>query len=147
MPITENTPQQPVSPYGKSKLMSETAIHDLARRRPEMRIGILRYFNVIGADPRGRVGEVPRRALARYGRISAACFKAARSHAELRSLSIFGTDHQTPDGTCIRDYVHVSDLVAAHVRVLSVLGQGAQQVQTYNVGVGRGYSVREFVAA
>jgi len=75
---------------------------------------LLRYFNVIGSDPDNRVGEVPRRSLSHFGRISAACFQAAKGERE--ALHIFGTTHDTPDGTCVRDYIHVSDLVSAHVK-------------------------------
>lgn len=114
MPITELTPQRPVSPYGKSKHMSETAIKDMVATHPKMNVAILRYFNVIGSDPDNRVGEVPRRSLSHFGRISAACFQAAKGERE--ALHIFGTTHDTPDGTCVRDYIHVSDLVSAHVK-------------------------------
>lgn len=115
VPIVESTPLRPVSPYGQSKLAAESAVADVANR-PGATLGaaVLRYFNVIGADPKGRLGEAPPPALARiHGRISNACFDAAlglRPHLEL-----FGTDFPTPDGTCVRDYIHVMDLVDAHL--------------------------------
>lgn len=115
MPITEATPLRPVSPYGASKLAAETAVADVATRaQAVMGAAVLRYFNVIGADPDGRLGEAPAPALARkHGRISNACFDTAlgiRPHIEL-----YGTDFPTKDGTAIRDYIHVTDLVNAHL--------------------------------
>lgn len=115
MPITEATPLRPVSPYGASKLAAETAVADVATRaQAVMGAAVLRYFNVIGADPDGRLGEAPAPALARkHGRISNACFDTAlgiRPHIEL-----YGTDFPTKDGTAVRDYIHVTDLVNAHL--------------------------------
>lgn len=119
MPITESTPQLPVSPYGYSKLMAERAIFDFIAANAEYSAVILRYFNVIGSDPYLRLGEAPQPELARrFGRISFACFEAARGLRE--GLSIMGTDLPTPDGTCVRDYIHVSDLVRAHVMGLTL---------------------------
>lgn len=98
---------------------------------------------MIGADPLGRVGEAPRIDLAqKFGRISGACFNAAAGKQE---LMIMGTSHQTSDGTCVRDYIHVSDLVEAHVLAINAFLPG--QTRVYNVGVGKGYSVRQFVEA
>ena len=102
-----------------------------------------RYFNVIGADPAGRLGEAPRQELRHHGRITGACFDAAMGKIE--GLKIMGTDYKTPDGTCIRDYIHVSDLVDAHVAAMRHLKQG--RVNIYNVGTGKGSSVRAFVNA
>lgn len=115
MPITENTPQRPVSPYGSTKLASEQMIKDFVGANKNFGAVILRYFNVIGADPLGRIGEYPTAKVAiHHGRISGACFNAALGKTE--SLTIMGTDHDTTDGTAVRDYIHVVDLVSAHVR-------------------------------
>ena len=120
MPITESTPQIPVSPYGRSKLMAEQVIKDFtALSQNNFQAVLLRYFNVIGSDPLQRVGESPREALAqKYGRISGACFDAAIG--KRKQLTILGTDHATPDGTCVRDYIHVVDLVDAHIKGIQI---------------------------
>ncbi|KAI4368046.1 hypothetical protein MLD38_016655 [Melastoma candidum] len=142
MPITESTPQVPINPYGKAKKMAEDIIIDFSKNS-DMAIMILRYFNVIGSDPEGRLGEAPRPELREHGRISGACFDAARGI--ITGLKVKGTDYNTPDGTCIRDYIDVTDLVDAHVKAL----QKAQpkKVGIYNVGTGKGRSVNEFVEA
>ncbi|KAG5516009.1 hypothetical protein RHGRI_036901 [Rhododendron griersonianum] len=111
MPITEETPQLPINPYGKAKKMSEDIILDF-HKNSDMAIMILRYFNVIGSDPEGRLGEAPRPELREHGRISGACFDAARGITP--GLKVRGTDYKTADGTCIRDYIDVTDLVDAH---------------------------------
>eukprot|EP00045_Choanoeca_perplexa_P001506 m.20013 g.20013 ORF g.20013 m.20013 type:complete len:421 (+) comp10987_c0_seq2:65-1327(+) len=144
MPITEETPQQPVSPYGQSKLDAEHAVRSTQASTPAMSSAILRYFNVIGSDPLGRLGEAPDPVLSqKYGRISGACFDAARRQRD--SLGIFGTSHPTPDGTCVRDYIHVSDLVDAHIQVLGKLQPS--DLRIYNVGTGTGVSVRKFISS
>jgi len=147
VPITEKTPQVPTNPYGRAKLFSEYAIKDqslaLNMAGEKFAAILLRYFNVIGADPKGRVGEQPREELRSQGRISTACFDAASG--VIPHLTIFGSDFPTPDGTCVRDYIHVSDLVDAHVKALKALKDG--EVKVYNVGVGKGYSVKEFINA
>ncbi|XP_057540888.1 UDP-arabinose 4-epimerase 1-like isoform X2 [Amaranthus tricolor] len=143
MPITEETPQIPINPYGKAKKMSEDIILDLAKQNTDMSIMILRYFNVIGSDPDGRLGEAPRPELREHGRISGACFDAARGI--IPGLKVRGTDYKTPDGTCIRDYIDVTDLVDAHVKALEKAKPG--KVGIYNVGTGKGRSVKEFVEA
>lgn len=104
---------------------------------------ILRYFNVIGSDPDGRLGEAPRPELREHGRISGACFDAARGI--IPGLKVRGTDYRTPDGTCIRDYIDVTDLVDAHVKAMERAEPG--KVGIYNVGTGKGRSVKEFVEA
>lgn len=143
MPITEETPQQPTSPYGQSKLLAEQIVIDHAKAQG-MSAVILRYFNVIGSDPKGRVGESPRSAVAkRFGRISGACFAAALGHRE--SLTIMGTDFDTIDGTCVRDYIHVVDLVKAHVQAMVAILRGG--IHIYNVGLGNGFTVRQFINA
>ncbi len=137
-PVGEDHPTRPVNPYGRSKLMSEEMIRDVARASA-MRHVILRYFNVAGAEPTGRLGA----RCQRYPHlIKAACDAAL---GRLPSLSIFGADYDTPDGTCIRDYIHVEDLAAAHLDALRYLENGGES-QTLNCGYGKGYSVREVIA-
>lgn len=138
-PASEDTPPAPVSPYGRSKLMTEWMLADAAATGA-LRYGILRYFNVAGADPQGRSGQSTHAAT---HLVKAACQAALglRTH-----LDLFGTDYPTPDGTCIRDYIHVSDLVSAHGAVLDHLRSGGGSV-TFNCGYGRGFSVREVIAA
>ncbi|MBA0598533.1 hypothetical protein Gorai_008290 [Gossypium raimondii] len=134
--------QVPINPYGKAKKMAEDIILDFSKNS-DMAVMILRYFNVIGSDPEGRLGEAPRPELREHGRISGACFDAARGI--MPGLKVKGTDYNTHDGTCIRDYIDVTDLVDAHVKAL----QKAQpsKVGIYNVGTGKGRSVKEFVEA
>ncbi|KAL0405195.1 UNVERIFIED_CONTAM: UDP-arabinose 4-epimerase 1 [Sesamum latifolium] len=142
MPITETTPQVPINPYGKAKKMAEDIILDFSKTS-NMAVMLLRYFNVIGSDPEGRLGEAPRPELREQGRISGACFDAARGI--IPGLKIRGTDYKTPDGTCVRDYIDVTDLIDAHVKALAHAKPG--KVGIYNVGTGKGSSVKEFVAA
>ncbi|KAI8001907.1 UDP-arabinose 4-epimerase 1 [Camellia lanceoleosa] len=142
MPITEVTPQFPINPYGKAKKMAEDIILDF-HKNSDMAIMILRYFNVIGSDPEGRLGEAPRPELRVHGRISGACFDAARGI--IPGLKVTGTDYKTADGTCVRDYIDVTDLVDAHVKALEKAIPS--KVGIYNVGTGRGRSVKEFVEA
>ncbi|KAL3851555.1 hypothetical protein ACJIZ3_013437 [Penstemon smallii] len=142
MPITEETPQLPINPYGKAKKMAEDMILDF-HKNSDMAVMILRYFNVIGSDPEGRLGEAPRPELREHGRISGACFDAARGI--IPGLKVRGTDYKTSDGTCIRDYIDVKDLVDAHVKALEKAKP--RHVGIYNVGTGRGRSVNEFVEA
>lgn len=135
----ENTPTAPINPYGTSKLMSEWMLRDLALAT-DMRYVALRYFNVAGSDTGGRIGQSTRLATLL---VKTACEVAVgkRSH-----LSIFGTDYATPDGTGVRDYIHVEDLAAAHLDALSYLRDGGSSV-TLNCGYGHGYSVREVIAS
>ncbi|KAK6259431.1 hypothetical protein SCA6_013905 [Theobroma cacao] len=142
MPITEETPQFPINPYGKAKKMAEDIIIDFSKTT-SMAVMILRYFNVIGSDPEGRLGEAPRAELHEHGWISGACFDAGRGI--IPGLKIRGTDYKTPDGTCIRDYIDVTDLVDAHVKALAHAQLG--KLGIYNVGTGQGKSVKEFVEA
>lgn len=145
MPITERTPQIPTSPYGKSKLLAEQMLIEHTEAQGINAV-ILRYFNVIGSDPKQRVGESPRSEVSkRFGRISGSCFAAALGQRD--SLTIMGTDHNTTDGTCVRDYIHVVDLVRAHIAAIVALRRNTSGVSVYNVGLGGGYSVREFVDA
>ncbi|PQQ05167.1 UDP-arabinose 4-epimerase 1-like [Prunus yedoensis var. nudiflora] len=142
MPITEETTQVPINPYGKAKKMAEDIILDFSKNS-DMGVMILRYFNVIGSDPEGKLGEAPRPELREQGRISGACFDAARGI--IPGLKVRGTDYETADGTCVRDYIDVTDLVDAHVKALAHAQPG--KVGIYNVGTGKGSSVKEFVEA
>ncbi|MFN7443426.1 MAG: UDP-glucose 4-epimerase GalE, partial [bacterium] len=147
IPIRETTPQRPINPYGASKLAAERLICDFAHSQKvagvDFAAAFLRYFNVAGADPLGRIGE-DHRPETHLIPIILQCMLGLRP-AHNNTLSIFGTDYPTPDGTCIRDYVHVSDLVDAHVRVLDALKPG--EVRAYNVGSGKGFSVRQVIDA
>ncbi|WP_119680496.1 UDP-glucose 4-epimerase GalE [Indioceanicola profundi] len=137
--VDEGAPTRPISPYGRSKLMSEWMLEDVARAHP-FRFTALRYFNVAGADPEGRSGQATPNAT---HLIKVACEVAAGKRT---GFDIFGTDYDTPDGTCVRDYIHVADLAAAHVQALERLMAGGESI-IMNCGYGRGYSVREVVAA
>ncbi|WP_262270815.1 UDP-glucose 4-epimerase GalE [Microvirga yunnanensis] len=138
-PISESAPLNPVSPYGSSKLMTEMMLRDVARAHP-LRFVALRYFNVAGADPQGRSGQSTRHAT-HLIKVATQAALGERSH-----LDIFGTDYPTPDGTCLRDYIHVSDLAQAHVLALDYLGSGGNST-VFNCGYGRGYSVHDVVEA
>jgi UDP-glucose 4-epimerase len=137
--LSETLPTGPLSPYGRSKLMTEWMLEDSARAY-DFRYVALRYFNVAGADPRGRTGQSSPRAT---HLIKRACQAAL---GRVPHLDIFGTDYPTPDGTCLRDYIHVSDLVAAHALALDYLRGGGRSL-AMNCGYGRGTSVREVIAA
>ena len=139
MPIAEDHPQSPVNPYGETKLAVEKMLHWYAAAYG-LRYAALRYFNAAGADPDGEIGEDhdPETHLIPLA-IEAALGGAASSQ-------IFGTDYPTPDGTAIRDYIHVADLADAHLRALAKLRDGATALQL-NLGTGRGHSVREVIAA
>lgn len=137
--VDESHPVEPLSPYGRSKLMVEWMLADAAMAHT-MRYGVLRYFNVAGADPHGRAGQSTRGA-------THLIKVAAEAALGLRdALTIYGTDFDTPDGTGVRDYIQVSDLVDAHLLLLSHLRRGGRSV-TLNCGYGRGTSVRQIVAA
>jgi UDP-glucose 4-epimerase len=134
----EDSPTVPINPYGTSKLMSEWMLRDLAAASKTMRYVALRYFNVAGSDPGGRIGHsAPTATLL----VKVACQVAVGARP---SLSIFGTDYPTPDGTGVRDYIHVDDLAAAHLSALDYLEQGGTST-TLNCGYGHGYSVREVI--
>jgi UDP-glucose 4-epimerase len=135
----ESTPTVPINPYGWSKLMSEQMLGDVAAVTP-LRYVALRYFNVAGADPEGHIGQSTPEAT---HLIKVACEHAVGRRA---GIEIFGTDYETPDGTCVRDYIHVEDLAAAHLQALDYLHSGGGST-TLNCGYGRGYSVREVLAA
>jgi UDP-glucose 4-epimerase len=139
IPVSEDGPMAPQSPYGRSKLMTEWMLQDAAAAHG-IKFGILRYFNVAGADPSGRTGQSTPRAT---HLIKRACQVAT---GQAPRLTIFGTDYDTPDGTGVRDYIHVSDLVDIHERVLAHLRDKRQSI-LLNCGYGRGFSVRQVAAA
>ncbi|MGE7136574.1 UDP-glucose 4-epimerase GalE [Luteibacter sp. NPDC031894] len=135
----EDTPTRPINPYGTSKLMSETMLRDWCATGA-MRHVILRYFNVAGCDPHGRIGHsTPEATLL----VKVACEHAVGKRS---SICIYGTDYDTPDGTGVRDFIHVEDLAAAHLRALDHLRDGGDSI-TLNCGYGHGYSVREVIEA
>lgn len=138
MPIAETTPQNPVNPYGASKLMIERALKDLSAAAP-LQVVALRYFNACGADADGEIGEhhdpethlIPLALEAAHGK---------------RELTVFGTDYPTPDGTCIRDYIHVTDLAEAHVMAMDWMTRNTSaKFEVFNLGTGQGVSVRELI--
>jgi len=139
MPIRETTPQAPINPYGASKWMSERMIQDFAHKTPGFSYALLRYFNVAGSAEDGSIGEdhdpethlIPVILQAALGRRA--------------QVTIFGDDYPTADGTCIRDYIHVEDLVEAHIAVMQALAPGDARI--YNLGIGRGLSVLEILSA
>ncbi len=135
----EDSPAAPINPYGSSKLMSEIMLRDLCAANP-MRHVILRYFNVAGCDPEGRIGLSSTNSTL----LTKVACEAAVGKRE--SVSIFGTDYPTKDGTGVRDYIHVEDLAAAHVLALDYLRRGGAS-ETLNCGYGHGYTVREMIAA
>ncbi|AWC25524.1 UDP-glucose 4-epimerase [Aminobacter sp. MSH1] len=136
-PVVEDARLAPESPYGLSKLMSEWMLRDAAAAHP-LRYTALRYFNVAGADPKGRTGQSTKGAT---HLIKVACETALGKRA---SMQVFGDDYATPDGTCVRDYIHVSDLVAAHRLALARLRAGGANLVA-NCGYGHGYSVLEVI--
>lgn len=139
IPIGEDTPQKPINPYGMSKLMVEHILRDYAHANPDFAFAAPRYFNVAGSDPEGRIGEDHNP----ESHIIPVLIQAAMGKRE--KAYIFGDDYPTPDGTCIRDYVHVVDLVDAHVLLMNALKPGDQRF--YNLGIGNGLSVRQIVDA
>ncbi len=139
VPVPETAPTRPTSPYGTSKLMAEIMLHDAASAH-EMSYVVLRYFNVAGADPQGRVG------LATVGATHLMKIAMEVATGQRAKIDVYGTDYPTPDGTCIRDFVHVSDLAQAHRAALAYLRTGGSSV-TLNCGYGRGYSVLETIEA
>jgi UDP-glucose 4-epimerase len=140
VPIEESDPTQPINPYGASKLMTERMLADASAAHP-FNFGALRYFNVAGADPKGRTGQIGRGSthLIKVA-VEAACGK--RDH-----IDVFGSDYPTADGTCIRDYIHVSDLASAHVATLERLIASPEENLVMNCGYGTGLSVLEVLDA
>jgi len=137
MPVAETTPTEPINPYGASKLMTEWILRDTAAAHDFSYVA-LRYFNVSGADPEGRRGQNSRTAT----HLIEVATRAALGVQD--GLDVYGDDYDTPDGTCVRDYIHVSDLAAAHVLALKHLNAGGDTA-VLNLGNGRGHSVREVV--
>ena len=137
VPVSEDDPIRPVSPYGSSKLMTEIMLRDAAFAHG-LSYGILRYFNVAGADPQGRTGQSTKGAT---HLIKVAVETALGRRAR---MDVFGTDYPTPDGTCLRDYIHVTDLTQAHSDMLRYLRAGGASV-TVNCGYGRGFSVLDVI--
>jgi UDP-glucose 4-epimerase len=140
VPVSEEDRKDPINPYGASKLMTERMLADASAAYP-FNYGALRYFNVAGADPRGRSGQ--------RGKGSTHLIKVAVEAAvgKRDHVAVFGTDYPTADGTCIRDYIHVSDLAAAHVATLEWLTEHPDQDLIMNCGYGRGLSVLEVLDA
>ena len=139
MPVREDAATAPISPYGSSKLMTEIMLHD-AGTAHGLRFVVLRYFNVAGADPKLRTGQSTPAAT---HLIKVAVETALGKRPK---IDVFGTDYPTPDGTCIRDYIHVSDLARAHSAALAYLRRGGASA-TFNCGYGHGYSVLEVIDA
>ena len=141
VPIREDFPLKVTNPYGRSKQMNEEILRDLFVSDPRWRIALLRYFNPVGAHESGMIGEdpngVPNNLMPYLSQVAA---------GKLDMLSVYGNDWPTPDGTGVRDYIHVSDLASGHRKALEKLSQAAG-VHTYNLGSGRGYSVLEMIAA
>jgi len=138
IPVKEDAPTVPISPYGSSKLMTEIMLRD-AGRAHDLKYVVLRYFNVAGADPKGRTGQ--------SSKVATHLIKVAvEAVVGLRSkLDVFGDDYPTPDGTCVRDYIHVSDLAEAHLLALNALEKSPHLI--YNLGNGQGFSVRQVIEA
>jgi UDP-glucose 4-epimerase len=141
VPITEDFPLSPTNPYGRTKLVIEELLRDLQAADPEWRIALLRYFNPVGAHESGRIGEdpngIPNNLFPYIAQVAV---------GKLKELKVFGNDYPTPDGTGVRDYIHVVDLARGHLRALEKLASGPGVV-TYNLGTGRGYSVLEAIVA
>ncbi|MBA7524558.1 UDP-glucose 4-epimerase [subsurface metagenome] len=138
IPVKETARLAPINPYGSSKMMIELILKDLAYAWKDFNYISLRYFNVAGADKQGRIGQKYKEATHLITR----ALKTAKG--EFKKLQIFGTDYDTPDGTCIRDYIHVDDLAAAHILALEYLIY-KNESGIFNCGYGHGYSVREVV--
>lgn len=141
VPITEDFPLSATNPYGRSKLIIEEMLRDLPIADPRWRIALLRYFNPVGAHPSGQIGEdpsgIPNNLLPYVSQVAV---------GRLAKLSVFGNSYPTPDGTGVRDYIHVVDLALGHLKALAKLETSSGAV-AYNLGTGQGYSVLEMVAA
>ena len=138
-PVAEEAPTRPLSPYGSSKLMTEIMLHDVASAHG-MHYVVLRYFNVAGADPQARIG------LATVGATHLVKIAVEAATGQRAKIDVFGTDYPTVDGSCVRDFIHVSDLAQAHCAALAYL-EGGGPSATLNCGYGRGYSVLETIEA
>lgn len=140
VPVAEGDPQRPINPYGMSKLMTEAMLRDVAAAHP-MNFAALRYFNVAGADPQGRSGQSTAGAT-HLIKVAVEAATAKRAH-----VGVYGTDFATPDGTGVRDYIHVTDLAAAHVHALELLIANPGESHFLNAGYGKGFSVLEVLDA
>jgi UDP-glucose 4-epimerase len=140
VPVQENDPTVPINPYGMSKLMTEAMLRDVAAAHP-INYCALRYFNVAGADPQGRSGQ------STVGATHLIKIAVEAATGKREAVSVFGTDFDTPDGTGVRDYIHVSDLAAAHVSALELLIAEPGKSHTLNAGYNRGFSVNEVLDA
>jgi UDP-glucose 4-epimerase len=142
LPLDEKHPTSATNPYGRTKLMIEEMLADIATSDPEWRIATLRYFNPVGAHDSGLIGEnpngIPNNLMPFISRVAA---------GRLNELSVFGSDYDTPDGTGVRDYIHVVDLADGHVAALDAIVQAAPGLSTWNLGTGQGYSVLDMVRA
>jgi UDP-glucose 4-epimerase len=142
VPMGEDLPTSATNPYGWTKVMQEQILRDVAVADPSWRIALLRYFNPVGAHPSGTIGEdpsdVPNNLMPYIAQVAV---------GRREKLSIFGGDYPTPDGTGVRDYIHVEDLAAGHIAALVRLGTTTDAVSTWNLGTGRGTSVLELVTA
>lgn len=142
LPYHEGLPLAPVNPYGRSKAMIEDVLRDLQRAEPHWKVALLRYFNPVGAHPSGLIGEDP------HGQPNNLMpFIAQVAAGGQPALKVFGADYPTPDGTGIRDYLHVVDLARGHLAALDVIGGGTGGLLSVNLGTGRGYSVLDMVRA
>jgi UDP-glucose 4-epimerase len=139
-PVTEESPQEPINPYGMSKLMTELMLADVSRAHV-LNYGALRYFNVAGADPQGRTGQSTAGAT-HLIKVAVEAALGKRGYVD-----VYGADYPTPDGTCVRDYIHVSDLAAAHLLALEALIDEPTRSLKMNCGYGRGFSVLEVLDA
>ena len=139
VPYTENSPTNPINPYGHTKLCVEQILHGLASSNPKWKVGILRYFNPVGAHPSGHIGEDPKQ---KPSNIMPLIMQTAVGRME--KLLIYGDDYDTPDGTCIRDYIHVLDLARGHLSALTYL-ERHQGLHIWNLGTGAGTSVKELI--
>jgi UDP-glucose 4-epimerase len=140
MPVGENAPMSPVNPYGSSKMMAEKILRDMHLADNDFNYVSLRYFNVAGADGGCRIGQAYKESTHLITR----ALKTAKG--EFQKLQVFGTDYPTPDGTCIRDYIHVDDIANTHILALKYLLDKGKS-EAFNCGYGHGYSVREVIAA
>ena len=142
VPITEDFPVSATNPYGRSKLIIEEMLQDLWASDPKWQIALLRYFNPVGAHVSGRIGEdpngIPNNLMPYISQVAV---------GRLQRLSVFGDDYETPDGTGVRDYIHVVDLAKGHLKALEYLNTHGPEIVTVNLGTGRGYSVLELLQA
>jgi UDP-glucose 4-epimerase len=142
LPLDESHPTSATNPYGRTKLMIEEMLADVAAADPEWRIAILRYFNPVGAHDSGLIGEnpngIPNNLMPFVSRVAA---------GRLAELSVFGNDYDTPDGTGVRDYIHVVDLAEGHVAALGAIAKSEEELSIWNLGTGQGYSVLDMVEA